>query len=180
MACWHWGEDHRNLPSVTLTQLFQVLVEGSQGIRLCLLGTPSHFLGTYVGNLILATLSPRSTFRASAQLDSPCTTQLSTVWAQSMGEKNKAFLEWVKKESEWKQLFLPQFHLCKGSIVFVALMVKWINLCLHNLPVTNHRQNKNTSFQNLELSLTKTYEAPFNITLTDIPALEIPASNFTV
>lgn len=64
----------------------------------------------------------------------------------------------------WKWLFLPQFHLCKGSMVFVALMVNWIKLCLHSLPVMNHRQNKNTSFKNLDLSLTRTYEAPFNIT----------------
>lgn len=65
-------------------------------------------------------------------------------------------------------------------MVFVALMVTWINLCLHSLPVMNHRQNKNTSFQNLELSLTGTDEALFNITPMDIPALGIPASYFTV
>lgn len=58
-------------------------------------------------------------------------------------------------------------------MVFVDLMVMWINLCLHSLPVMNHKQNKNTSFKNLELSLTRTCEAPFNIILMDIPALRI-------
>lgn len=36
MVCWHWGEDWRNLPNLTLTQLFQVFVEVSQGF-VCLL-----------------------------------------------------------------------------------------------------------------------------------------------
>lgn len=62
----------------------------------------------------------------------------------------------------------------------MALTVTWINLCLHSLPVMNHKQNKNTALKNLELSLTGTYEAPLNITLMDIQALGIPASYFTV
>lgn len=57
----------------------------------------------------------------------------------------------------------------------MALMINWINLCLHSSPVMNHKQNKNTSFKNLELSLTRTYEASFSIPLMDSPALGIPA-----
>lgn len=72
-----------------------------------------------------------------------------------------------------KVVFSASISLRKGSMVFVDLMVTWINLCLHSLPVMNHKQNKNISFKNLELSLTRTCEAPFNITPMDIPALGV-------
>lgn len=116
-------EDCRNLPNLTLTQLFQVLLEEGKGIRLCLFAAPSHFLGTYVGNLILATMSPKPTFLAAAQLDSTCTTQLSTGWAESMWEIKKTFLEWVKKESMWKQLFCLNFTCAKEGW---HLLILWL------------------------------------------------------
>lgn len=159
-------------PNLTLTQLFQILLEESKGIRLCLFAAPSHFLSTYLGNLILATLSPKPTLLAAAQLDSTCTTQLSTGWAESMWE--------IKKGHSLNELKRNQ---CESSCsVSISLVQRKDGICWSYgyldqplLTVMKHSQNKNTSLKNLELSLIRTYEALFNITLVDIPA-----SYFTV
>lgn len=78
--------------------------------RLCLFAAPSHFLGTYVGSLTLATLSLKPTFLAAAQLDSTCTTQLSTGWAQSMwGKKKRHFLNELKRNQCESRVFCLNF-----------------------------------------------------------------------
>lgn len=104
---------------------------------LCLFGaTSSHFLGNYVGNLILTTLIPRPASLEAAQLGSLCTTHTYGLAQLSLcakeNNKKRQFLNELKRKipklSMPKLLLQPQFHLCKGSMICVAVMVNYINV----------------------------------------------------
>lgn len=123
------GRSAGHLPNLTLTRLFQVLLKGNQDITLCLLGSYAisqlrYLLGQHHSHHAV----PQASFLGGSSAGQPLHhSYLSTGLAQTMCKRKKRVLEWVKKENSKairrKLLFLPQFHLCKGSMIFVTVMV---------------------------------------------------------